>query len=301
MRRQGAYGGSGVNQLVAAQMQHIAAQRMQHNSGMNAFPVRPDVPPMDEDQRYASSKPEGHWHWEVGDPNAANMSTLMYKESQGPADTGSGGNLISKGPEGASPFYQGQMPDPKSQQEKLGMKDAKGTEHGQEMETGYQDLSLPQTLEQLEQKFIDEIIKLTKDQNDAEDEEILRHQERTREINLQFQEKLRSMRTQHAKYREDFLRREAQIREQQYQQASMNQLQHNASGPIGRYIENIREHGHGGGLGEGHPGYPAGYDSFRERMPLYGDAGHPLNRNQGYESRASYAGGRMYDSAPRYY
>jgi len=301
MRRQGGYGGSNVNPLVAAQMQHIAAQRMQHNPGLNAFPGRPDVPPLDEEKRYLSSKGEGHWQWEGGDPNGPNMPPHMYKEGQGP-DPGSG-NMISTGPDAASsPFYQGQMPDPKAQQEKTGVKDVKGSEHEQEMDAGFQDPSLPPTLELLEQRFMDEIMKLTKDQNDAEDDENRRHQEHTREINFQYQEKLRAMRVQQAKYREEFLRREAQMRQQQYQQASLSQFQHSAGGPIAGYNENAHEHrGHGGVLGEGNPGYPGGYDSYRDRVPYYSNAGHPFNRNQEYEARGPYPGGRMYDSATRFF
>ncbi|KAH9322652.1 hypothetical protein KI387_017291 [Taxus chinensis] len=301
MRRQGAYGGSNVNPLVAAQMQHIAAQRMQHNPGLNPYPARPDVPPLEEEQRYMSSKAEGHWQWEGGDTKGPNMPPHMYKEGQGPPDPGSA-NMLPSGPDAGSPFYQSQMPDPKGQQEKTNVKDVKGSEHEQQMEAAYQDPSIPQTLELLEQKFMDEIMKLSKEHNDAEDEENTRHQERTREINFQYQEKLRAMRAQQAKYREEFLRREAQMRQQKYQQAALGQLQHNPGGPINAFNENMHEpHGHGAGLGEGHPGYPGGYDSYRDRAAFYGNAGHPFNRNQGYDARGPYPGGRVYDSAPRFY
>lgn len=302
MRRQGGYGGSNVNPLVAAQMQHIAAQRMQHNPGLHAFPGRPDVPPLDEEQRYMSSKAEGHWQWEGGDPNVPNMPPHIYKEGQGPPEPGSG-SKIPTGPDAASsPFYQSQIPDPKAQHEKVSIKDVKGSEHEQEVDAGFQDPSIPPTLELLEQRFMDEIMKLTKDQIDAEDEENRRHQERTREINLQYHEKLRAMRAQQSKYREEFLRREAQMRQQQYQQSNLSQFQHSAGGPMAGYNENAHEpRGHGGGLGEGNPGYPGGYESFRDRMAYYGNAGHPFNRNQEYEGRVPYPAGRIYDSAPRFY
>eukprot|EP01018_Ginkgo_biloba_P010743 Gb_11503 [translate_table: standard] len=301
MRRQGPYGGSNVNPLVAAQMQHIAAQRMQHNPGLNPFPGRPDVAPLDEEQRYMSSKAEGHWQWEGGDPNVPNsVPPHMYKEGQGPPDPGSG-NVLPAGPDAGSPFYQGQMPDPKAQQEKSN-KDLKGSEHERGIDAGYEEPSLPQTLEALEQKFMDEIMKLTKDQNDAEDEENMRHRERTREINEQYQEKLRAMRAQQAKYREDFLRREAQLRQQQYQQAALSHLQHNPGGPVAGYNANVHEHhAHAASLGEGHQGYPGGYESYRDRVPYYNAGAHPYNRNQGYEARGPYPGGRVYDSAPRFY
>ena len=86
--------------------------------------------------------------------------------------------MISIGPDAASsPFYQGQIPDPKPQHEKTGLKDVKCSEHDKEINVAYQDPSLPQTLELLEQRFLDEIMKLTKDQNDAEDEENRRNQD----------------------------------------------------------------------------------------------------------------------------
>lgn len=110
------------------------------------------------------------------------------------------------------------------------------------------------------------------------------------------------MRAQQAKYREEFLRREAQVRQQQYQQANLSQFQHSAGGPMVGYNENAHEpRGHGGALGEGNPGYPGGYDSYRDRVPYYGSAGHPFSRNQEYEARGPYPGGRVYDSASRFY
>ena len=79
MRQQGGYGGSNVNPLLAAQMHHISTQRMQHSPGIHAFPRRPDAPPLDEEQRYMSSKEEGHWQWEGNDPNWSNIPCHIYK------------------------------------------------------------------------------------------------------------------------------------------------------------------------------------------------------------------------------
>ena len=45
------------------------------------------------------------------------------------------------------------------------------------MENRFGDGLLPQNFDGLEQKFIDDIIKLAKEQNDAEDEENARHRE----------------------------------------------------------------------------------------------------------------------------
>lgn len=45
------------------------------------------------------------------------------------------------------------------------------------MDVGYEGNHLSQTFEGLEQNFRDDIIKLTKEQNDAEDAEYARHRE----------------------------------------------------------------------------------------------------------------------------
>ena len=45
------------------------------------------------------------------------------------------------------------------------------------MEVGYEQDLLSQTLEGLEKKFLDDIMKLAKEQNDAEDAENIRHRE----------------------------------------------------------------------------------------------------------------------------
>ena len=45
------------------------------------------------------------------------------------------------------------------------------------MEVGYEQNLLSQTLEGLEEKFLDDIMKLAKEQNDAKDAENIRHRE----------------------------------------------------------------------------------------------------------------------------
>lgn len=61
--------------------------------------------------------------------------------------------------------------------EKQGNKDSRAQAHEEDMEIGYEDNALPQTFEGLEQKFIQDIMKLTKEQQDAEDTENARHRE----------------------------------------------------------------------------------------------------------------------------
>lgn len=45
------------------------------------------------------------------------------------------------------------------------------------MDIGYEDNPISQTFEGLEQKFYDDILKLAKEQNNAEDAENIRHRE----------------------------------------------------------------------------------------------------------------------------
>ena len=81
---------------------------------------------------------------------------------QGPPDPGSE-NMISIALDAASsPFYLGQIPYPKAQHEKTGVKDVKSSEHDKELDVVYQDPSLLHTLELLEQIFLDDIMKLKK-------------------------------------------------------------------------------------------------------------------------------------------
>jgi hypothetical protein len=51
--------------------------------------------------------------------------------------------------------------------------------------------------------------------------------QRLNEINAQYQEKLLALRARQATYREEFLRKESQARQQQYQQASMSSYANN--------------------------------------------------------------------------
>lgn len=74
-------------------------------------------------------------------------------------------------------YFQGQRPNPKLVLEKGSNSDPRSQSHGKNMESRFVDSPLPQNFECLEQKFIDDIIKLAKEQNDAEDEENARHRE----------------------------------------------------------------------------------------------------------------------------
>lgn len=92
----------------------------------------------------------------------------------------------------------------------------------EDMEIGYDESPPTPTYEGLEQRFIDEIMKLVKDRSDKEDAEFARHNERIVEINTDFQEKLSSLRALQETRREEFLRKEAQARLNQDQHGKRN-------------------------------------------------------------------------------
>ncbi|CAA7398770.1 unnamed protein product [Spirodela intermedia] len=282
MRRQGQYADSSMNAAVNAQMHHISGHRMQHSSGMNHFPGRAESLPSDDE--YLSSKPEGQWQWDRDGPMGTNSSSSHgYRE----------------GNDSSQPVFQGQRSDPKMLTEKQVNADPRSQSHEQEMEAGYDDGSFPQTFEGLERKFLEDIMKLTKEHDNAEDAENARHRERLNEINGQYQEKLLSIRARQVAMRDDFLRREQQIRHQQYQQAYLSSYQ--GSGGADPH------HGFGSAtaaaaaaLGEGPRSYGGGqFNSYRERQQLSGSGG---GRGRGFESRVPYhGGGRAYGSNSRYY
>lgn len=83
MRRQGQYADPGINPMVAAEMQHLSAQRLQQNSGMNHFPGRADSLQTEEEPQYMSSKSERQWQWDRDGPKGSNQpSSHMYKEGK---------------------------------------------------------------------------------------------------------------------------------------------------------------------------------------------------------------------------
>ncbi|XP_042512227.1 uncharacterized protein LOC122087231 [Macadamia integrifolia] len=278
MRRSGQYADSGVDAYVSAQLHHMSAQRMQHNSAMNQFPGRPDALPSEEEHHYMSSKTEGQWQWDREAIKASNsMPSHLYSEGQGGDPSRS--------------YYQGQRPDPKLGVEKQTIKDPRSQNHEQDMEIGYEDNNtFAQTFEGLEQKFLDEIMKLTKEQNDAEDAENARHREKISEINAQYQEKLTELRARHSTRRDEFLCRETQARQHQYQQAEMRSY----ADSMGR--SDPQNYGIPAAA-EAHRGYASGqFDSYRERAQFLGGG-----RSHGFESRGPYPGGRVYNTGSRYY
>ncbi|MBA0594473.1 hypothetical protein Gorai_011376, partial [Gossypium raimondii] len=209
-------------------------------------------------------------------------------------------SLTGQGTDGSRTYFQGQRPDPNLSLEKQNA-DIRSRPHDENMEVGYEHNLLPPTLEGLEKKFHDDIMKLAKEQNDAEDAENSRHREKINAINAQYQEQLTALRARHANRRDEFLRKESLVRQQQYQQAMMDYYPHSNMAPADSLPTGNNPHGYGSvagsaAVGDGHRGYNSdNFDSYRERPRYLGAA-----RDQGFEPRGSYQGGRAYDNSSRY-
>lgn len=276
MRRPGHYGDSGGNAYVTAQMQHMSGQRMEQKSGH--YQGRSEPLTSDKEHPYGASKADGQWRWERDGSKVPNsMSPQMFNEGQG-GDT-------------SRSYFQGQRQDSKMALERQGNNDPRSQPREEDMDIGYEDNPSSRTFEGLEQRFLDDIMKLSKEQTDAEDAENARHSERINTINAQYQEQLAALRARHSGRRDEFLRRESHARQQQYQQATMDHYPNSGMGPSD-------PHGYGGAAGsESHRTYNVDqYDSYRERARFLGST-----RDHGFESRGPYPGGRVYDTGSRYY
>lgn len=287
MRQPGQYVDSGGNAYSGAQMQRMSGsgQRMEHKS--NNYQGRADHMNSENDKSYASVKGEGQWRWE------RDGSSHMFNEGQGV--------------DASRSYYQsqGKRSDQRLTSEKHG-NDLRAQPREEDMEVGYEDNVPGQTFEGLEQRFYDDILKLTKEQNDAEDAENARHRERVNAINAQYEEQLAALRARHNNRRDEFLRRESHARQQLYQQAAnananaMEQQQYTNSAMSG-----FSDHPHG------YPAAAAAADpqrpyttphvdsSYRDRPRFTG--GNRDSRDPGFDPRGQYPGGRGYGSGSRYY
>lgn len=237
---------------------------------------------------------------------------------------------IGQGGDATRSYFQGQRPNPKLVIEKGSNSDPRSQSHGKSMEGRFGDGLLPQNFDGLEQKFIDDIIKLAKEQNDAEDEENARHREvylyvpisllslsvafsffilsllnilhfdaylqRIMAINAQYEEQLAALRARHAGRRDELLRRESSARQHQYQKGIMDHYPNGGIGPGD-------PRGNSGvttlaAAGQAHQNYESEhFDSFRERARFLGNSA----RDPNLDPRGPYPGGRVYDTGSRYY
>ncbi|PON50897.1 ubiquitin carboxyl-terminal hydrolase [Parasponia andersonii] len=280
MRRQGQYADSGVNAYVAAQMHHASGQRMDNKP--DQFEGRLEAFTPERDNPYVMSKTEGQWRWERDGSKMSNsLNSQIFNEGQGG--------------DSARPYFQDQRPDMKMASEKQSNSDTRSQPRKEDMDIGYEESPLSQTFQGLEQKFLDDIMKLAKEQNDAEDAENVRHREKINAINAQYEEQLAALRARHANHRDEFLRRESSTRQQQYQQAVVDRY------PNSSVVPND-PHGYTGfpvsaTAADAHRSYDTEhYDSYRERARFLGGT-----RDHGFEPRGPYPGGRVYDTGSRYY
>ncbi|KAK7272267.1 hypothetical protein RJT34_28757 [Clitoria ternatea] len=284
MRRQGQYGDpSGNTYAGAAQMHHVSGQRMETNSG--SFEGRLEAfTPERENAPYSNSKHEGSWRWEMDASNMPNsMTSRLFNEGQGG--------------DASRSYFQGQRPDSKSALQNQSSNDGRSQPHEENMDVGYEGNNLSQTFEGLEQKFLDEIIKLAKEQNDAEDSENARHREKIKAINVQYEEKLAELRARHANHRDEFLQRESHARQHQYQQIIMDP--HPSSGMVPSHNSHDYNsvNASAAAIGEARRDYSGDhFDPYRERARFLGGA-----RDHRFEPRGPYPGGRVYDTGSRYY
>lgn len=275
------YADSNMNSYAAAsQMQHqLSGQRMRHNQPGMGYPGRPESDCAEVDHPYKSSKMEGQWQW---DRDAQNLSNQMPSHG---FNGGLGGDAVRS-------YY---APDCKPELENQAMKEDKAQHQEQDMEVGYEDNTLPLTFEGLERKFHDDVIRLAKEQSEAEDAENARHRDKIIEINTRYQEKLSALRAQQANRREEFLRKESQARLSQYQQAGMSNNLNSGLQGAGGYSGTVDS---GATAEAAYRNYPSAHlDSHRDR-PQYTGGG----RTQVSEGRVPYPHGRVYNnSGGRYY
>ncbi|XP_078159750.1 ubiquitin carboxyl-terminal hydrolase isoform X4 [Carex rostrata] len=310
MRRQGQYTESGVHPMLQQQQQ----QQQQHPyppqqlSG-NAYSTQDPLWPADS--HYGSSWPaEGQWHRDrdsAKDPNNKISSySTGYTEGQGKAGS-------------HNYMYEAQRVDTKHGTEKVGSTESRAENpNNSALEGGYKDnAALPQTIDALEQRFLQDLTKLLKEQHDAEDAEVLRHRARLNEINTQYQEKLVVLRANQGKIREELMRKESESRLQQYQQNqltnSMAHLQNNSTPPprpsgahhsypsAGGYnMEATERTAYHGAYGA--EGYPSGYGGdAAQRGPYPTQASHyeSTGHAHGRGLEPHYAGGRAYNAGGR--
>ncbi|OWM69056.1 uncharacterized protein LOC116211817 [Punica granatum] len=283
MRRQDTYLNSGSDAYAAAQMQQ--AQQLERQHASTQFQGQLEAFTPERDDPYVTSKGDGQQGWDRDGPAPSNsMASHVFYEGQG--------GDVSRS------YYHGLRSDPRVTLEKQADSNIRSqSSHDKEMNAGYEKMPLSETFEGLEQKFLDDIMKLSKDLHDAEDAENARHREKLNAIDALYQKQLEALRSRHASRRDEFLRRESNARQHQYQQNLMDHhYQNRGIGP-----RDPQAYGNMAGsasVGEAHRPYNNvdRYDSYRDRARFPGGGG----RDQ-FEPRGPFPGGRTYDPSSRFY
>lgn len=264
----------------------------------NAYEIQQHLNSENEKSSHGpSTKGEGHWRWD------RDGSSHMFNQGQAGGDA-------------SRSYYHGQGQGQRSDQIQKQGNELRSQPREEDMEIGYEEnFAGHQTFESLEQRFYDEIFKLTKEQNDAEDAENARHRERVNAINAQYEEQLGALRARHTNRRDEFLRRESHARQQQYQQAAMEHHQYhpnNNNSAMGMGMGGFPDHHQQ----QHHHQHGYNVDSYRDRPRFTTGGGGGNNRDSrdpGFEPRGGGGGGqypphphpppgaRVYGSDSRYY
>ncbi|XP_010541696.1 PREDICTED: uncharacterized protein LOC104815083 [Tarenaya hassleriana] len=282
MRRQGNFAEPVASAFLAGQqIQNQSSQRMDHNTHSD-FQGQLEAFTPEREQPYSDSQADGQWRWEREGPNMSSrlMTSSIYNEAQAVDSSRS--------------YYRNQM-EPKVGMEKQGS-DLRAQSLQEDPNIGY-----VQTFEGLEQKFMDDITRLAKEQIEAEDAEIARHREKINTINARYQEQLDALRARHAAKRDEILRKESQSRQQKYNQQAIavmkeEQYQREPMPPVHphSYIGNVQDPV---AVVADAPSRPYGSDQFAERARFQGGT-----RDRGFNSRGQFpGGGNVYDSGSRFY
>jgi hypothetical protein len=190
--------------------------------------------------------------------------------------------------------------------EKQGSDPRAQPQHQENPKTGYDNNRGVQTFEGLEQKFMDDITRLAKDQIEAEDAEIARHREKINTINARYEEQLATLRARHTGKREEIMRKESLARQQQFKQQTMGMMDQYHPNVVGQ--ANLMPSGHPQGyIGSAQDpaavadAPPRSYGS--DRFEAYGERARFQggNRDHGFEPRGPYPGGNVYDTSSRFY
>ncbi|KAK6926501.1 hypothetical protein RJ641_008220 [Dillenia turbinata] len=271
---------------------HMSGQRMENRPGH--FEGRQENLSTDKDHHYANSKVDGQWQWERDGAKVSNqMQSHMFNEGAK--------HFIQAATFGA--FLDLALPLVIDQDRFTRVRgQIRNLDWRSKIivtlacrcmkEVGYEENPMLQTFEELELKFRDEIIKLSKEQTDAEDAENARHKEKINAIHLQYEEQLAALRARHATWRDEFLLKESNDRKAQYQEAMMGHYPNSG-------MASVDPRGYGGiaasvTVEESNRAYnPAQFDSYREQSRFLGGP-----RDHGYEARSSYSypGGSVYDT-----
>ncbi|KAJ7513968.1 hypothetical protein O6H91_23G021200 [Diphasiastrum complanatum] len=290
---QSSYVAPAMNPIIAAQMQHI--ERLQQNSNVLSVPGQSDLAHANDSragkERFVSHS-ENHRMWDGGSPRTLNGSSgsfSVYSLTQG-RDSSAVGNLSSfngKGPgitlEERGLYNHDQGLDRRILHGQLDY--LYGQEKKQEVEVRFDELHLPQTLEELERMFMFETRQLTQDQNAEEDKERARHHERMREIHEYYQQKLSSLRAKQLQQRDDFLQNE-HLRKQQFQQSEYS-----------HHVPSIHSYGGSPFEHRGHNdqlGYSTGNDPYQGGDQHQDFSGYAYGRKRG--ASQSYGKNQAYDS-----